>query len=212
MQRRSRGCPPALARVLGAVAVVAAVAGCGGPGIEGTAVAAADWGGPATTGRPTPAPPNPGGRSAETARISAGSPVDPETYHDAKETDSSPAAPTIGFHFTTPSGNIRCSTPKDPTVLLCEVSDHSYPSATKPADVKEPCQWFPDYAMLTGEGVGKGVCLPRPLVTRGSRVLPYGSSIRMGDFGCLSTEDGLLCAHQVAGHGYQLSRDALRTF
>jgi hypothetical protein len=212
MPRRFLACAPALLRVLGAVAIGTAVSGCGAAGIEGTAVAAEDWGIPATSGVPAPLrPPNPGA-ATDTALIGTGSPVDPETYHDAKETDSSPAAPTIGFHFTTPSGNIRCSTPKEPTVLLCEVTDHTYPSATKPTDAKEPCQWFPDYAMLTDEGVAAGVCLPRPLVTRGSRVLPYGSSIRMGDFGCLSTEGGLLCANQVSGHGYQLSREALRTF
>ncbi|MFD4183770.1 hypothetical protein [Rhodococcus sp. NPDC058514] len=212
MPRRFLACTPALVRALGAASIGVAISGCGGAGIEGTPVADKDWGAPATAANPAPTqPPNSGG-SADLARIATGSAVDPETYHDAKETESSPAAPTIGFHFTTPSGNIRCSTPKEPTVLLCEVTDHTYPAATKPADVKEPCQWFPDYAMLTGEGVGAGVCLPRPLVTRGSKVLPYGSSIRMGDIGCLSTEAGLLCANHVSGRGYQLSRDALRTF
>ncbi|SEL87993.1 hypothetical protein [Rhodococcus maanshanensis] len=212
MPRRFLACAPALLRTLGAVTIGFAVSGCGGAGIEGTAVAAEDWGAPATSGEQAPTRPPTPGATTDTARIAAGSAVDPETYHDAKEIDSSPAAPTIGFHFTTPSGNIRCSTPKEPTVLLCEVTDHTYPSAAKPANAKEPCQWFPDYAMLTDEGVGAGVCLPRPLVTRGSKVLPYGSSIRMGAFGCLSTEGGLLCANEVSGHGYQLSREALRTF
>jgi Family of unknown function (DUF6636) len=116
------------------------------------------------------------------------------------------AAQPLGYHFRTPSGNISCF--GESTFIRCDIARTS----VKPPPKPRSCEFDWGNAFGLGQrGRGHRLCVSDS--TFGARqVLNYGRTIRIGRrLSCTSRRIGLTCRNS-AGHGFFLSRDAIRPF
>jgi hypothetical protein len=98
--------------------------------------------------------------------------------------------------FHTPSGNIRClyrSAGEGGPLLRCDVLSLN--------DVG-----FTLDRRHRGERVHVTDAVPE------GRVLPYGTTRRLGPFRCRSRRSGLTCRSKPSRHGFKLSRERQRVF
>lgn len=153
--------------------------------------------GPSSTQSPTPSvvPPAPA-----TTPPSTRSPVN---------TSISPLPPkptSPGVYFHTPSGNIGCTMHSGTGVVRCDIRQRDWAPPVKPAD----CEYEFGRILILGATAGFG-CASDTALGVGS-VLPYGSTIREGQYECRSEEVGLTCTNLESGHGFVLSAAEYRLF
>ena len=112
--------------------------------------------------------------------------------------------------FVTPSGNIGCI--GDAREVRCDIRQTS---ATGPKRPKSCDLDWGDAYRLGPTGRARGVChgdtvLPTP--GDGTRVIAYGTTIRLSpNLRCASRRTGLTCSNN-AGHGFKLSRAVIKLF
>jgi hypothetical protein len=144
--------------------------------------------------------------------------VSADDYHDMSfggETPESMTNEPGQVAFITPSANIACAwSPTDPTGtigLTCSAKERTSPPPARPADCG--MNWATGYVQLGTDGkVENGVCTGGVLSPSIANVLEYDSALVAGDFGCLSAEKGVTCAHIPSGRGFVFSRENLTTF
>lgn len=141
-----------------------------------------------------------------------------EDYYGKAWSAGDPLTPSPGADmvtFDTPSGNITCSWYLDVTSdppLNCDISERASPAPARPADCGPGPGWATNYVRLTSQGAQDGVCTGGLQTPWAGRVLPYGSALVAGEFGCRSDESGVTCVHLPSGRGFVLSRKAFRPF
>jgi hypothetical protein len=151
---------------------------------------------------PTPptAPPSPGAPVGDVAAwIAAGEPVDVTTFHTASR-DGAPVDLGDDVAFITPSGKTRCATMTSFTVALSCMVDLKNPP---PPPANFPTHWQANWVDFDGQSVtvGSGHGDPGPFVNGDGPQLPYGKTLKFGDYQCRTDPIGLYCAtvaHQSA--------------
>jgi hypothetical protein len=102
--------------------------------------------------------------------------------------------------FHSPSGNISCEVASNRATLgtyaFCQTVD-------EPRNVT----LHADGSMKICNGVG---CLGD--APEGATTLAYGTSVRVGPFRCTSLTSGMRCVAAPSGHGFLISRGAIRRF
>lgn len=141
-------------------------------------------------------------------RVRAGSVVDPERYQFRGEHEELSA--DIRY-FSSPSGNITCSIGiRQKPVTFCYLMERADPPPT-PSDCRTGNPgWVPNYVTLTQEGVADGACAGGYEFPDQTTVLPYGSSLIFGEFGCLSELTGLTCVHFPTERGFTAARSGVK--
>lgn len=123
------------------------------------------------------------------------------------------AAPRVApsGQFLTPSGNIECGFLTE--YLVCYLWTRQTPPAPRPTDCSHTMAWNTNTVMLNASGAQDGRCAGGAPFNAGSgKVLPYGSAMFDGDFGCLVEEAGLTCVHTGTGRGFFVSKENWQTF
>lgn len=138
--------------------------------------------------------------TAPTGVGGSGTAVDPALYG------------TADFHnFESPSGNVYC---EFNSMLRCEVFsyDFQHPTpATAPMLCAAGSAAAANYGIIDATGkAGVGCQGDRGLVT--PKVLPYGDSLTVGQFCCLSATTDVECVSTQTDHWIALSRAAMRVF
>lgn len=156
--------------------------------------------------------------SGPVAEILAARQVNADDFHDMSFGGDKPEDMTRNdgaVAFVTPSANIVCSwspgSETGETAVMCSAKERTSPPPARPAN----CQmaWATSYVQLNSSGsVDNGICTGGVLVPSIANTLPYDSALVAGDFGCLSAEAGVTCAHIRSGRGFVLSREELTTF
>jgi hypothetical protein len=187
------------------VGVFALVAGCGADDAEAEPTS------PATvtvTAQPTPSP------TPEAPEPS--SPTTDETTATPAPTTPTPEPVDLSAYdlpgFTTPSGNIGCLFDhyRSPHVRCDRLRMDGVPTPV-PAD----CDFDWGHSVeLSAGGRAALACTSDSVVglqgeTDGTRVLPYGDSVRYRGIVCTSTRQGLRC-QTSGGHGFLLSKATIR--
>lgn len=118
-----------------------------------------------------------------------------------------PRVPSYGSerYLVSPTKNIACFLDKQVT---CTIKERSYPDPPK-RDCHE-IGFIPNYVEVTGDTVYRGLCLGGLPYSPFGNVLPYGSTLRVGDYACRSDMNFLACADIVTSRGFILSRTLLR--
>ena len=137
--------------------------------------------------------------------------------------------------FLMPSHNVACV--MKPDNVVCQIDGKQYAAKQQHINPEafEGCDPDAADAMSVGGGADPAwACLPydiRPgtsLEAGGSwagpglgatdelgdtpvAVLPYGSTLRLGNVSCLSDRMGVECTDLTTGHGFQLARETYRT-
>lgn len=101
--------------------------------------------------------------------------------------------------FHSPSGNISCEVKAGPTVGTYASCFTQRPPRC--VNLK------PSGQMSVQRGL---ICIGNP--PEGAFTLQYGRSIRVGPFRCTSRRDGMRCVVVRTGHGFLISREAVKRF
>ncbi|WP_238390770.1 MULTISPECIES: hypothetical protein [unclassified Mycolicibacterium] len=131
--------------------------------------------------------------------------MDSGDFHASSFAPGEAARLDSSVSFMTPSRNIVCT--GGPGSLVCEASSRTLPRPPRPTQ-SPPGNWEP-YVEFSSAGVTYGIAAGNPMVPSKANVLPYGSSLRLGDVECLSDTDGLTCVNFPSNTGFHLSRDDL---
>ncbi len=131
--------------------------------------------------------------------VEVGAATDPDGYHSATRDG---VRTQLGEYvaFVTPSGKTRCMTDqKSDGALTCLVNLTNPPP--RPDDVYG--EWVGGWVDFAGTDVQVGAARADPgqFSAGDGAELPYGSTLKFGDFGCRSDLAGLFCvnfAHQSA--------------
>jgi hypothetical protein len=141
--------------------------------------------------------------------ISTAPRVNNSDFHEAAPTENGRREDTSQFHFSTPDGAVNCSTVDRnvPTLACDQPADEAAPTSSA---TPEYCNWEAGYIVLTDTSI-QGTCADTPWVwTRGS-VLPFGSTISIRNFQCLSDFSGLYCLNTRSQNGFALRDGAYRS-
>jgi hypothetical protein len=114
-----------------------------------------------------------------------------------------PTGPSV--QFSMPSGNIGCTMQSGGGVVRCDIQRRDWAPPVKPAD----CEYEFGHILILGRMSGFGCASD---TARGGPVLPYGSTIRQGEYECRSDEAGVTCTNLESGHGFLLSAAEYRLF
>lgn len=109
--------------------------------------------------------------------------------------------------FLTPSRNIGCRITSDGA--RCDIRRHVYREPSKPPGCRG------DYGQslaVSGADVAAFVCVTDSAFAPGARVLNYGTSTVVGDFGCTSRTTGIRCLSLLSRHGFRLSQSSPAVF
>jgi hypothetical protein len=160
---------------------------------------------PSRSSSPTSAPaptdtPDPGAPIADViAWIAAGEPADAAGFHTATR-DGTPTDLGDDVAFTTPSGKTRCATMSSYTnALMCLVQLKNPPPRPTGIDI----HWAGGWVDFDGESLSVGSFHgdPGPFENGDGPQLPYGKTLKFGDYQCRTDQVGLYCAnyaHQSA--------------
>lgn len=142
--------------------------------------------------------------------VTAAPRVDNSQYHQGSVTSDSPRVDTSGFHFTTPSRSVNCSTGTNGRdTLACEATGLEG-SQNPPLNTPSTCQWAPDIIILNSSGPTHGACANLyPVMHRGT-IVNFGQSISISRFTCLSHISGLYCLQVQTGKGFSVTADGYR--
>jgi hypothetical protein len=121
---------------------------------------------------------------------------------------SAEAAGSRFVSFRTPSGNIHCLYVDDPHYLRCDIRSGLRPRPRTPPNCDLE---YGDSISMRRTGRPGLVCHGDTAVDPRSRVLRYGTTLRVGPFACTSRFTGLTCRN-AARHGFFLSRENYRLF
>jgi hypothetical protein len=117
------------------------------------------------------------------------------------------AGPGAEAHrFITPSKNIGCFV--SPESARCDIAEKSWKAPPKPAG----CQLGWGNGLAVGVDGETSIVCAGDTVLGGPRTLPYGESVRAGDFVCASSAEGVRCTNEPTGHGFTLSRKSYEIF
>ncbi len=136
-------------------------------------------------------------------------------YGDMMENPGPPVLPsTTGrVTFDSPSSNITCEWPiAAEGSLICGLKQRSTPPPLRPADCAEYLGWGKTFVHLDSAGASDGVCAGGVPISNRGNVLPYGTSLIAGAYGCNSSEDGVRCVHLATGQGFLVSRTRFDIF
>jgi hypothetical protein len=132
--------------------------------------------------------------------------ADPAAYDTGRYEPSGPVHTMPGVvEFQTPSGNIHCTSPAR-DALYCAIEAHTFTNAPRPASCT--WNWLSSTVGFESAVPHLGICAANPIVTYGSKTLPYGATLRFGDLACTPNPDALTCSNMQTGHGFTLSRAA----
>ena len=184
-ETRRRGTTTSLLALV--LVVIVSLVGCGDEDDDGPAGGLAS-----TTTPPDPTVASDGSTSTSaTAAPAAATEVDPAPF---REHDT--------LFFETPSHNIACAitTGDGEGAVRCDIAEKTWEAPHR----AEPCE-AGDYGhSVTTDATGTSFECASDAVG-GGRVLPYGSSLRGGQFTCTSARTGVTCRH-ANGRGFTLSR------
>ena len=131
------------------------------------------------------------------AWVEAGKPADPTAFHTAtRDGDATQLGTDVAF--VTPTGTTECMTDEKADGALACLVDLRHPP-TEPSDAYG--HWIGGWTDFDGStlSVGSTHADPGRFAAGKGAELPYGTSLRFGDFQCRSDADGLFCvnfAHQ----------------
>ncbi len=148
---------------------------------------------PVTSAVPSTAPTSTTPIEAAIAWVAAGTPADPAGFHTATR-DGATAQLGDDIAFVTPTGSAECMTEaKSDGALACLV-DLTDPPAP-PADIYG--QWIGGWADFPGATLEVGSAHGDPgRFSRGTGAeLPYGSSLKFGNYQCRADRAGLFCVN-----------------
>lgn len=141
-------------------------------------------GGAAPTGDPLAAPP-----------FLGSTPADPASF---------PGLVTeVGFQ--SPSGNIACGFYDDG--VACQIAEYDFSIPPRPDECGDT-GWGFNFAV--DDISGYMFCAGD--VEGGGPTLAYGQQLAVGDYHCVSREDGVTCINAVNGGGFTLAHDAYELF
>lgn len=144
---------------------------------------------PVPTAAPTAATPI----ETVVAWVEAGEPADPAAYHTATR-DGADTHLGSDVAFVTPTGAVECMTEEKTGDALACLVDLRHPPA-QPEDAYG--HWMGGWTDFDGSTLAVGSAHGDPgrfAAGRGAE-LPYGSSLRFGDYQCRSDPDGLFCVN-----------------
>ena len=125
--------------------------------------------------------------------VGAGTAADASDFHTAiRDGVTSQLGDDVAF--VTPSGTTKCMTQaKSDGALACMVDLHDPP--TQPPDVYG--QWIGGWVDVHGttRDIGSSHADPGPFGAGDGAELPYGSSLRFGDYQCRADPAGLFCVN-----------------
>lgn len=107
--------------------------------------------------------------------------------------------------FQSPSGNISCGFYDDG--VACQISEYDFETPPRPDECGDT-GWGFNFAV----DVEGGFMFCAGDVEGGGPALAYGQQLAMGDFHCVSREEGVTCVDAVSGGGFTLARDAYDLF
>ncbi|MFC9996639.1 hypothetical protein [Nocardia sp. NPDC127526] len=189
--------------------LMALLAGCSsgsdhGDHAETTSVTAA----PAATATTTTAPP-----TSTTVALDGGEAADPTEYRQSES-----IAGQQGYFFQTPSGNIHCAifdkpvSNGDSTIDIgCQGKLAAIPAGEQACAKPEHSQ-PPMPAFSIGQSGAEFGCTADPLFYGRAEApaLPYGSSLQIGGYKCVSREVGISCGHVESGDSFFVSKESSR--
>jgi hypothetical protein len=121
---------------------------------------------------------------------------------------TAPAASARVKFFQSPSGNIGCVVGGG--IARCDILEHSWTPPPKPSSCIDL-----DYGNgveVIGGHPGEYTCAGDTVFSPSAPVLQYGDKITKNRFTCTSKTSGMRCANRNSGHGFFLSREAVRLF
>lgn len=142
--------------------------------------------------------------------VTAAPRVDNGLYHRGAVTSDAPLVDTDGYHFTTPSRSVSCSTGTNGrNALACEATGLDG-AQNPPTNTPSTCQWAPDIIILNSSGPQHGACANLyPVMHRGT-IVNFGQSISISRFTCLSHVSGLYCLQVQTGKGFSVTSAGYR--
>jgi hypothetical protein len=115
------------------------------------------------------------------------------------------------YNFKSPSGNVYCEIT---TKVHCEIFSYDFTGPT-PAGTSSLCPQAaaaaPNHAIIDESGRSGPYCTGDPGEVH-PKVLPYGASLTVGLFRCLSATTGVECRSTSSGHGFAVARASMRFF
>jgi hypothetical protein len=109
-------------------------------------------------------------------------------------------------NFLAPSGNIGCYLAVDSA--RCDIIKRQWTAPPKPADCE--LDWGNGISIYRAESAT--FTCAGDTVLGAKDMLPYGQSVRSGDFVCDSTVALIRCSNLSSGHGFTLSVQQYTTF
>ncbi len=118
------------------------------------------------------------------------------------------------FHFQSPDGKVACTTfDADNDDLRCYVTDFTYPSPPRDdACTSEYAQWIPNYVSLNVNNAVPGLCTGDMRHEPQNATLNANTSISLGRFACVSTNDTVSCLNRATRHGFVVSQRNLDVY
>ncbi len=142
--------------------------------------------------------------------VTAAPRVDNSRYHKGSVTADSALQTTSGFHFSTPSRSVNCSTGTNGrNTLACQATGTNGPT-NPPANTPSTCQWAPDLIILNNTGASQGACANLYPVMRRGTIVGFGQSIAIARFTCLSDASGLYCLSTENDKGFAVTARGYR--
>lgn len=148
---------------------------------------------------------------AVAAWIDAGTPEQPDKHHSATRDGEITTLPD-GVAFSLPGGGAKCMT--DPKLGADSMSCLLTLADPLPQPVGQEGHWVPGWVDFDGSTVLVGSLRadPGPFAAGAGPELPYGSSLKFGDFRCRSDESGLFCMNYARQSAVQLSEEGVGAF
>ena len=172
---------------------------------------------PAPTSAKTPPqqpPPAAGAAIADVVSwVAAGEPADPTEFHSATRDGSVTELQNNDVAFTSPADKTSCMTDSmfSKGDLACLVLE---PRNPPPVPAETYGQWAPGWIEFDGPTVTVGGVHGDPgrFIYGDGPELPYGKSLKFGDYQCRSDQTALYCVNNAHQSGAKISQAGVETF
>jgi hypothetical protein len=169
---------------------------------------------PTTSKAPPQAPPAAGAQIGDViAWIQAGNPADPNAFHSATRDGQVTQLQNDDVAFTTPSGKTGCMTDSmfGNGDLACLVL---HPVNPPPEPPNTYGQWTPGWSEFDGTTLTLGGVHGDPgrFIYGDGAVLPYGTSLKFGDYQCRSDQAGVFCVNYAHQSGARINDAGVQAF